>query len=309
MSNNIDSVIEINNLSKTYSDGTQALKNVDLSIKRGDFFALLGPNGAGKSTLLNIISSLTKKTTGTVNICGYNLEEDEFHAKLSLGITPQEFNMNIFQKSMDSLVIQAGYYGIKQKEAEKIAEKNLKLLGLYDKRNSIAKSLSGGMKRRLMIARALMHEPQVLILDEPTAGVDVEVRHKMWEFIRRLNEQGITIVLTTHYLEEAEQLCNNISIINQGEILLNSSMKQLLSAKYSKTILLDVESFDLDLSEPPNDIAIIKNSPENLEACISADTTLNDLFAYLATNNIKVLNFRNKTNRIEELFMKLTSPS
>ena len=221
--------ISIKNLRKTYSTGTQALKGVDLDIKEGDFFALLGPNGAGKTTIISIVTSLTRKTEGEVQVFGTSIDEDPDKAKTYIGLVPQEFNFNIFEKVIDILTTQAGYYGIPRKEALERSDEILKALGLWDKRDSMSQQLSGGMKRRLMIARALIHKPKLLILDEPTAGVDIEMRIGMWEFLRRMNAEGTTIILTTHYLEEAEQLCRTVAIINKGEVKLHKPMQELLS--------------------------------------------------------------------------------
>ncbi len=240
--------LEINTLEKTYKGGFQALKGIDLTVKQGDFFALLGPNGAGKSTTIGVITSLINKSAGKVKVFGYDIDTDLEKAKSFIGLVPQEFNFNQFEPLMNILVNQAGYYGVDRKTALLRAEKYLKQLSLWDKRNSAARELSGGMKRRLMIARALMHEPKMLILDEPTAGVDIEIRRGMWDFLQTLNAQGITIILTTHYLEEAESLCRNIAIIDGGEIVENTSMKRLLAQ-------LDGETFVLDLSSHHNDIS------------------------------------------------------
>lgn len=226
--------ISIKNLRKTYPTGTEALKGVDLAIESGDFFALLGPNGAGKTTIISIITSLTRKTSGEVKIFDTSIDEDADKAKTYIGLVPQEFNFNIFEKVIDIVTTQAGYYGIPRKEAVERANEVLKELGLWDKRNSPAQALSGGMKRRLMIARALVHRPRLLILDEPTAGVDIEMRLGMWDFLRRMNEEGVTIILTTHYLEEAEQLCRTVAIINKGEVRLHEPMKKLLESNKEK---------------------------------------------------------------------------
>ncbi|MGB3596222.1 MAG: ABC transporter ATP-binding protein, partial [Pseudomonas neustonica] len=237
--------IRISGLEKTYSNGMRALKGIDLEVREGDFFALLGPNGAGKSTTIGILSSLVNKSVGEVSIFGHSIDSDLLAAKRCIGVVPQEFNFSQFEKTMDILVNQAGYYGIAHKEAKVKAEQYLKRLGLWEKRDVPSRMLSGGMKRRLMIARALIHEPKLLILDEPTAGVDIEIRRSMWQFLQEINEQGITIVLTTHYLEEAEHLCKNIAIIDQGEIIHNTSMRKLLGGLHVETFLLDcANSFD-----------------------------------------------------------------
>ena len=236
--------LEINNLKKIYGSGVEALRGIDLSVKEGDFYALLGPNGAGKSTTIGIITSLVNKTSGKVNVFGYDLDKDLVRAKQQIGLVPQEFNFNPFETVQQIVVNQAGYYGVSRKEAMKRSEKYLKQSNLWEKRNVRARMLSGGMKRRLMIARALMHEPRLLILDEPTAGVDIELRREMWEFLRELNENGTTIILTTHYLEEAEMLCRNIGIIQSGELIENTSMKELLSKLQFETFIFDLAPYD-----------------------------------------------------------------
>jgi ABC-2 type transport system ATP-binding protein len=297
--------LEIKSLEKTYKGGFQALKSIDLTVEKGDFFALLGPNGAGKSTTIGVITSLVNKSHGQVKVFGYDIDTDLEKAKSFIGLVPQEFNFNQFEPLMNILVNQAGYYGVERKVAIERAEKYLKKLVLWDKRNDPARMLSGGMKRRLMIARALMHEPQILILDEPSAGVDIEVRRSMWDFLRELNSQGITIILTTHYLEEAEMLCRNIAIINGGEIVENTSMKALLAQ-------LDVETFVLDLS--PNDKEIILKDTNyrvidnhTLEIDLNRSQNLNDVFQQLTEQSINVLSMRNKSNRLEALFINLIS--
>lgn len=294
--------LEISRLNKTYKDGTVALKDVSLTIEKGDFFALLGPNGAGKSTTIGILTHLVTKTSGKVKIFGYDIDKDFSTAKTFIGVVPQEFNFNIFEKVIDIIVQQAGYYGIPRKKALVRAESVLKQLELWEKRNVPAMSLSGGMKRRLMIARALVHEPKLLILDEPTAGVDIEIRRSMWKFIEEINRQGVTVILTTHYLEEAESLCRNIAIINKGEVVENTSMKKLLNK-------LSSEIFVLDLKEPvTKDIekdAITMRDETTLEVIIDKKRSLNSVFAYLDKKGVKVLSMRNKSNRLEELFMNL----
>ena len=297
--------LEIKSLEKTYKGGFQALKGIDLTVEKGDFFALLGPNGAGKSTTIGVITSLVNKSQGQVKVFGYDIDTDLEKAKSFIGLVPQEFNFNQFEPLMNILVNQAGYYGVERTVAIERAEKYLKKLELWDKRDDAARMLSGGMKRRLMIARALMHEPQMLILDEPTAGVDIEVRRSMWDFLRELNSQGITIILTTHYLEEAEMLCRNIAIIDGGEIVENTSMKALLAQ-------LDVETFVLDLS--PHDKKITLSDTEyrelndhTLEVDLIKSHTLNPVFAQLTEQNINVLSMRNKSNRLEALFVNLIS--
>ena len=296
--------LSIRQLTKTYANGLQALKGIDLEVAEGDFFALLGPNGAGKSTTIGIITSLVNKTSGQVAIFGHDLDRELTAAKSQLGLVPQEFNFNVFEPVVEIVVNQGGYYGIERKVAYARAEQYLKQLGLWEKRHSMARNLSGGMKRRLMIARALVHRPRLLILDEPTAGVDIEIRRSMWEFLKTINQQGTTIILTTHYLEEAENLCRNIAIIDEGRVIENTGMKQLLYQ-------LQMETFVLDLARP---LASLPNIPGHvlrrvddttLEADISRDTSVNQLFADLTDRDIQVLSMRNKTNRLEKLFMHL----
>lgn len=295
--------LEICALAKTYKGGFQALKSINLTVKQGDFFALLGPNGAGKSTTIGVITSLVNKTQGQVKVFGFDIDTDLEKAKSFIGLVPQEFNFNQFEPLMNILVNQAGYYGVDRKTALSRAEKYLKQLSLWDKRNSPARELSGGMKRRLMIARALMHEPKMLILDEPTAGVDIEIRRGMWEFLQTLNGQGITIILTTHYLEEAESLCRNIAIIDGGEIVENTSMKGLLAQ-------LEGETFVLDLS-PYQDIITLDYvgyrmiDDHTLEIDLQKPQNLNTVFAQLSAQQVEVLSMRNKSNRLEALFVNL----
>ena len=296
--------LKITQLTKTYPNGFAALKGIDLTVPQGGFFALLGPNGAGKSTTIGIISSLFKPSSGSVEIFGVDLLKQPAKAKQFLGVVPQEFNFMQFEKIEDILITQAGYFGIPTKESRPRAEKLLKALGLWEKRDDKARMLSGGMKRRLMIARALMHHPKLLILDEPTAGVDIELRRSMWDFMQQINtEEGTTIILTTHYLEEAEQLCKNIAILDQGEIRINTDMKSLLTS-------LDVESFVFDLAQPyPAPIAltnVVKTKqpdPLTLEVTLKKGDSLNDVFAQLNAQNIQVASMRNKANRLEELFL------
>ncbi|TEW52426.1 ABC transporter ATP-binding protein [Psychromonas algicola] len=295
--------IELQNITKTYKGGVVALKGVSLNVAEGDFYALLGPNGAGKSTTIGIISSLVNKTSGKVNVFGYDIDSQLELAKSQIGLVPQEFNFNPFEPPLQILVNQAGYYGTPRKEAFVRAEKYLKQLDLWGKRNEPARELSGGMKRRLMIARALMHEPRLLILDEPTAGVDIELRRSMWEFLTDLNKQGVTIILTTHYLEEAENLCRNIGIIDKGELVINTSMKKLLSRLDSETFILDVDSSsNLPSSEHFKLTAIDENTIE-LES--AKEDSLNHVFEALSKQNIRVNSLRNKSNRLEELFLEL----
>lgn len=296
--------LQIRGLEKTYGNGFKALKGIDLDVKQGDFFALLGPNGAGKSTTLGIVTSLVNKTEGSVSVFGHNIDTDLTNAKLCMGIVPQEFNFNFFEKVEDIVVTQAGYYGIPAAIAKERAEHYLKALGLWDKRDNRARQLSGGMKRRLMIARALVHDPKLLILDEPTAGVDIELRRSMWEFLSKINEEGTTIILTTHYLEEAESLCRNIAIIDQGEIIQNSSMKSLLAKLNNETFILDL---DQDLTDLPNldGLDARLTDEHTLEVDLPKAHGLNSVFAMLTAQNIGVLSMRNKANRLEELFVEL----
>ncbi|MBX8494897.1 ABC transporter ATP-binding protein [Pseudomonas cichorii] len=300
----MSSALSIRQLTKTYGNGFQALSGIDLDVAEGDFFALLGPNGAGKSTTIGIISTLVNKTSGTVNIFGHDLDREPAALKRSIGVVPQEFNFNQFEKTFDIVVTQAGYYGIPMKVAKERAEQYLTQLGLWDKRDVPSRSLSGGMKRRLMIARALIHEPRLLILDEPTAGVDIELRRSMWTFLTELNQKGITIILTTHYLEEAEQLCRNIGIIDHGVIVQNMGMKQLLNT-------LSVETFVLDLKNAYQAAPQLIGYPcklldsHTLEVQVDKSVGITALFSQLALQNIEVLSLRNKSNRLEELFVSL----
>ena len=300
----MSSALSIRQLTKTYGNGFQALSGIDLDVAEGDFFALLGPNGAGKSTTIGILSTLVNKTSGTVNIFGHDLDRNPAQLKRSIGVVPQEFNFNQFEKTFDIVVTQAGYYGIPAKVAKERAEKYLTQLGLWDKRDVPSRSLSGGMKRRLMIARALVHEPRLLILDEPTAGVDIELRRSMWTFLTELNQQGITIILTTHYLEEAEQLCRNIGIIDHGTIVENTSMRQLLGQLHVETFVLDLKN---DLTAAPQLIGYPTRLVDNhtLEVQVDKAVGITGLFTQLALQNIEVQSLRNKTNRLEELFVSL----
>ncbi|EOS8339883.1 ABC transporter ATP-binding protein [Vibrio parahaemolyticus] len=296
--------LEIEQLRKTYAGGFEALKGISLQVKKGDFYALLGPNGAGKSTTIGIISSLVNKTSGVAKVFGYDIDTDLELAKQNLGLVPQEFNFNQFE-TVDQIVIQqAGYYGVSKILAKERAEKYLKKLDLWEKRKERARNLSGGMKRRLMIARALMHEPKLLILDEPTAGVDIELRRSMWDFLKEINQQqGITIILTTHYLEEAEMLCRNIGIINRGELIENTTMKALLSKLSVETFILDIET-DGEVPElnGVNRQSLIDGS---LEIELDKSQGLNAVFAQLTEHGVKVLSMRNKANRLEELFVSI----
>lgn len=296
--------LEIKQLSKTYANGVNALKSIDLTVNTGDFFALLGANGAGKSTTIGLITTLINKTSGSIRIHGYDLDTQPEKAKSCLGLVPQEVNLNIFENCEQILLSQAGYYGISRKEALPRAESLIEQLGLWDKRHSIVRHLSGGMKRRLMIARALIHQPKVLILDEPTAGVDIEIRRSMWEFLTRTNAEGTTIILTTHYLEEAEQLCKNIAIIDKGEIIKNTSMKALLQTLHHQTFIFNTEkpiNFLPDLN--PFQATLI--DANTFELRVDNNLTLNDVFAVLTQQGIQIHSMRNKTNRLEELFLDL----
>ena len=296
--------LEVNDLRKTYKNGTEALKGISLTVEEGDFFALLGPNGAGKSTLIGIISSLVNASSGETRVFGTSVQSDRSKAMSHIGLVPQELNFNQFEKPLDIVVNQAGYYGIPREEALERAEKYLKNLQLWDKADKWSRTLSGGMKRRLMIARAMVNEPRLLILDEPTAGVDIEIRRSMWEFIRAINDDGTTVILTTHYLEEAESLCRNIAIIDNGEIIQNTNMRSLLST-------LDIETFVLDLREPVKhcprvggmEIEVVDEN--TLEASLPKRKSLNNLFAELDRQGVHVLSMRNKANRLEELFLRL----
>lgn len=294
--------LQIENLHKTYANGVNALKGVNLTVKQGDFFALLGPNGAGKSTTIGIISSLINKGTGSVKIFDYDMETAAQKAKMEIGLVPQEFNFNIFEPVGEILINQAGYYGIDRKTATKRAEYYLKELDLWDKRFDMAKNLSGGMKRRLMIARALIHEPKLLILDEPTASVDIEIRQSMWAYLKRLNESGTTIILTTHYLEEAESLCNNIAIIDDGITIEQTSMRQLLEQLHTETFVLYVDTHLSDTPDCGNHPVRLIDS-NTLEVDLKKDQTMNLVFDRLSSCGISVLTMRNKSNRLEQLFI------
>jgi ABC-2 type transport system ATP-binding protein len=296
--------LSIRQLTKTYGNGFQALQGIDLDVAEGDFFALLGPNGAGKSTTIGILSTLVNKTSGTVNVFGHDLDRSPSALKRCIGVVPQEFNFNQFEKTFDIVTTQAGYYGIPSKLAKARAEQYLTQLGLWDKRDVPSRMLSGGMKRRLMIARALVHQPRLLILDEPTAGVDIELRRSMWSFLTELNEQGITIILTTHYLEEAEQLCRNIGIIDHGRIVENTSMRELLGKLHVETLLLDLKDAQL---VPPQLLGYPAQmlDAHTLEVQVEKSQGITELFRQLASQNVEVLSLRNKTNRLEELFVSL----
>lgn len=298
--------LEIKNLKKTYENGFEALRGVNLSVEKGDFFALLGPNGAGKSTTIGILCSLVNKSSGSVKVMGYNIDTEFAMAKRLLGVVPQEFNFNQFEKAQNILVNTAGYHGIPRLEALPRIEHYLRRLGLWDKRHDPSRELSGGMKRRLLIARALVHQPDLLILDEPTAGVDIELRRGMWDFLTEINNQGTTIILTTHYLEEAEALCRNVSIINHGEIIANSSTRDLLAT-------LNAVTFVCDLKEPVSEAPLIEgfecvlSDPSTLEVEVDRGQSLNEVFLALSNHSVSVTSMRTKTNRLEELFVSMTS--
>ena len=298
--------LEIKNLTKTYKNNVEALRGIDLSVERGDFFALLGPNEAGKSTTIGIIASLVNKTSGSVSICGTDVDEDFPLAKSKLGVVNQEFNFSQFEKVIDVITAQAGYYGVDFKTATEKAESYLKKLGIWDKRNSIVRELSGGQKRRVMIIKALIHEPELLILDEPTAGVDIELRRSLWDFLIDINKAGTTIILTTHYLEEAENLCRNIAIIDEGQIIENTKMSNLLQQLENQVFSIEtnaklpenfsIEGFDTQVLDE-NKFTVI----------VPKDVTINDLFDKSELKTIKVANMKNQTNRLEELFLNLTA--
>lgn len=303
-----ENALTISGLSKVYKNNVAALDNIDLNVKMGDFFALLGPNGAGKSTLIGILTSLVNKSAGKVHILGCDIDTQFSQAKIQMGLVPQEYNFNSFEPLLEIVKSQAGYYGLDRKTALDAAEDCLDKLGLWEKRKATPRELSGGMKRRLMIARALVHDPKLLILDEPTAGVDIEIRRSMWKLLRKINNEGKTIILTTHYLEEAENLCKNIAIIDQGKIIVDTSMRDLLGK-------LNEESFILYLQHP------LKNQPsldgynfevvdeKTLEVTLTDKSSLYELFSILNGQGITILSIRNKSNRLEELFIKLTSKS
>ncbi|MCP4488205.1 MAG: ABC transporter ATP-binding protein [Gammaproteobacteria bacterium] len=299
--------LEIANLHKTYANGFQALKGVDLTVEQGDFFALLGPNGAGKSTCIGIITSLVNKTRGSVKVFGHSIDEELIKAKSLLGSVPQEFNFNSFEPVREIIVNQGGFYGVPARPARQLTDHYIKELGLWPHRNEQARRLSGGMKRRLMIARALIHKPRLLILDEPTAGVDIELRRSMWNFMDEINRQGTTIILTTHYLEEAERMCHNIAIIDEGNIIENTSMKSLLKTLNSEMFVLYLLD---DLAQPPELVgfpspALIDS--HTLEVEVPQSHSLNDMIQQLDKQNITVNRMRNKVNRLEELFVRITA--
>jgi len=296
--------LEITDLKKTYDSDVVALKGINLSVNEGDFFALLGPNGAGKSSTIGIIASLVTKSAGKVKIFDIDTDENFAEAKRLLGVVSQEINFNNFEKVIDIVTTQAGFYGIPLKDSKLKTEITLKRLGLWEKRNEQARTLSGGFKRRLMIAKALIHEPKLLILDEPTAGVDIELRREMWEFLKEINAQGTTIILTTHYLEEAEQLCKNIAIIDHGELVENTSMKDLLSRLDVQGFLLDI---DKSIDQPPSipNFQITLEDPTTLNVAIKKDQSINHLFDQLSALGINVSSMRNESNRLEEMFVEM----
>jgi ABC-2 type transport system ATP-binding protein len=296
--------LSVHNLHKVYGNEVVALKGIDLDVAQGDFFALLGPNGAGKSTAIGIVSSLVTKTGGEVTIFGHDLDRETEAAKACIGLVPQEFNFNMFERAFDIAVTQAGYYGLPPRRAQAQAEKYLRQLGLWDKRQVRARELSGGMKRRLMIARALVHEPRLLILDEPTAGVDIEIRYAMWRFLRRINREGTTIILTTHYLEEAETLCRNIAIINHGEIIEHDTMHAVLNKLHVQTFVLNLKQALDDGLEIPGYHAQVLD-PTTVEVDVSQGQGMNGVFSALSERGIDVLSMRNKQNRLERLFVDL----
>ncbi len=296
--------LSVKGLTKTYKNGVQALKGIDLDVAEGDFFAMLGPNGAGKTTLIGVVTSLVNKSGGSVSVFGHDIDTELERAKACIGIVPQEFNFNMFESPETIVVNQAGFYGVDRDLAHQRAEKYLKQLALWDKRKSMARALSGGMKRRLMIARALMHDPKLLILDEPTAGVDIEIRRSMWDFLRQINEAGTTIILTTHYLEEAENLCRNIAIIDGGRIIENNSMSTLLRRLQTESFLLSLRTA---LTEAPqlDGYRVTLVDDHTIEVEVTKDQGINDIFARLSAQGIDVLSLRNKVNRLEEMFMRL----
>ena len=300
--------LALRQLTKIYKNGIKALKGIDLEVAEGDFFALLGPNGAGKTTAIAIVTSLVNKTSGTVEVFGHDMDRELETAKSCIGVVPQEVNFNMFESVFTIVVNQAGFYGIPRALAKQRAEKYLKQLQLWERRNSIARSLSGGMKRRLMIARALMHEPRLLILDEPTAGVDIEIRRSMWEFLRDLNEQGTTIILTTHYLEEAENLCRHIAIIEGGRIIERDSMVNVLRKLQTEIFVLNLGGSLAAAPELPGFRATLADD-HTLEVEVSKGQNLNEIFARLSAQGIEVNSMRNKVNRLEELFIRLVDVS
>jgi ABC-2 type transport system ATP-binding protein len=296
--------LSVRSLTKTYKNGVEALKGIDLDVEEGDFFALLGPNGAGKTTLIGIVTSLVNKSGGEASVFGHDIDRELEIAKACIGVVPQEINFNMWETPHTIVVNQAGFYGIARPVAKERAEKYLRQLGLWDKKDKMSRSLSGGMKRRLMIARALMHEPRLLILDEPTAGVDIEIRRSMWDFLREINSQGTTIILTTHYLEEAETLCRNIAIINGGRIAERDRMSSLLRRLHTETFVLNLRD-SLTAVPPLEDYDVTLVDSHTVEVEVSKEQNLNELFGRLSAQGIEVLSMRNKVNRLEEIFMRL----
>ena len=297
--------LSIKDLSKKYKSGVEALKCVSFDVQEGDFFALLGPNGAGKTTAIGIITSLVNKSSGSIEVFGHDLDKELAKAKSCIGVVPQEVNLNLFDYNFNILVNQAGFYGIPRSEGKKRAEQYLKQMQLWDKRKTNARSLSGGMKRRLMVARALVNRPKLLLLDEPTAGVDIETRRMMWDFLRDLNANGTTIILTTHYLEEAEQLCNKVAIIDEGKIIENDSMQNVLKKLKTEVFILNTEK-PLDKAPEIHGYATALKSPQEIEITVSQEQGVNDAFSTLQASGVKVLSMRNKNSRLEELFLDLT---
>jgi ABC-2 type transport system ATP-binding protein len=297
--------LSVRDLTKTYKNGVQALKGVDLDVEQGDFFALLGPNGAGKTTLIGIVTSLVNKTGGQATVFGHDIDREIEAAKACIGVVPQELNFNMFETPLTIVVNQAGFYGISRPVARERAERYLKQLQLWEKRNNISRGLSGGMKRRLMIARALMHEPRLLILDEPTAGVDIEIRRSMWDFLREINERGTTIILTTHYLEEAETLCRNIAIIDGGRIVERDRMSSLLRRLNTEVFVLNLRNHLERAPRLASSITTTLTDGHTLEVEIRKEQNLNEVFAELSATGVEVLSMRNKVNRLEEIFMRL----
>ena len=299
------SALSIKQLTKTYENGFEALKGIDFEVQQGDFFALLGPNGAGKSTTIGVLNSLVRKSTGSVSIMGVDIDNDFAKAKQFLGVVPQEFNFNVFEKVYNILITQAGFYGISEADAKPRAEKYLKELGLWEKRDDVARNLSGGMKRRLMIARALIHEPRILILDEPTAGVDIELRRSMWAFLQQVNAEGVTIILTTHYLEEAESLCRNVAIIDRGIIVENTTVKSLLGRLQRETFVFDLAS-EAEHRPSVEGYELRWTDNSSFEVDVDKSQGLSTLFGKISELNLDVSSMRNKANRLEELFISLT---
>ena len=296
--------LSIRDLTKTYRNGVQALKGITLDVAEGDFFAFLGPNGAGKTTVIGIVTSLVRKSGGEISVFGHDIERELEHAKACIGLVPQEFNFNMFESAHKIVVNQAGFYGLPRRIARQRAEKYLKQLQLWDRRDKPARSLSGGMKRRLMIARALVHEPRLLILDEPTAGVDIEIRRSMWDFLREINRAGTTILLTTHYLEEAENLCRHIAIIDEGHLIENDRISNILRKLHAETFIFNLRATASAAPALPG-YRVKLTDDHTLEVEVNREQNLNDVFARLSQQGIEVLSMRNKVNRLEELFMRI----